>query len=223
MWMKSRGCQFVGNPRIYLPSYSTSQNPNLNVYRASYIKSPFAAFKHIGVYSWSVSLEKGIFRQLLGKVFCVEFKGTVQWFRLPYLLTYLLTYSMEQSPSWEANRFSSSQVIPRILCNPKVHYVIYKGLPPVPVLSQINPVHAPYPISWTSILILSSHLRLVFPTGLFHSGFHTKNLHTPLLFPVRAICPTYLILLDFITRIISGEVYRSSSFSLCSFLPSSVT
>ena len=28
---------------------------------------------------------------------------------------YLLTYSMEQSPSWEANRLSASQEIPRIL------------------------------------------------------------------------------------------------------------
>ena len=36
---------------------------------------------------------------------------------LIYLFTYLLTHSMEQSPSWEANRFSASQVIPRILWN----------------------------------------------------------------------------------------------------------
>jgi len=28
---------------------------------------------------------------------------------------------MEQSPSWEANRFSASQEIPRNLWNPKVH------------------------------------------------------------------------------------------------------
>jgi len=35
---------------------------------------------------------------------------------------YLLTYSLEQSPSWEANHFSVSQEIPRILWNPKVHY-----------------------------------------------------------------------------------------------------
>jgi hypothetical protein len=30
------------------------------------------------------------------------------------LLTYLLTHSMEYNPSWETNRFLSSQEIPRI-------------------------------------------------------------------------------------------------------------
>ena len=34
----------------------------------------------------------------------------------------IFTYSMEQSPSWEANRFAASQEIPRILWNQKVHY-----------------------------------------------------------------------------------------------------
>ena len=32
---------------------------------------------------------------------------------------YLLTYSMVQSPSWEANWFAASQEIPRISRNPK--------------------------------------------------------------------------------------------------------
>jgi hypothetical protein len=35
---------------------------------------------------------------------------------------------MEQSPSWEANRFSASQEIPRIW-NPKFRYSIHKYPP----------------------------------------------------------------------------------------------
>ena len=60
-----------------------------------------------------------------------------------HLLTYLPTHTMEQSFYREANGFSASKVIPRILWNMKVHYRFYKSLPPVPILIQINPVHAP--------------------------------------------------------------------------------
>jgi len=73
-----------------------------------------------------------------------SFRGRFLWHTvLTYLLTYLLTCSTGQSLSWEANRFSDSQEIPRIIWNPKVHYRIHKCPPPFPILSRINTVHAP--------------------------------------------------------------------------------
>jgi hypothetical protein len=64
---------------------------------------------------------------------------------------------MEQSPSWEANRFSASQEIPRILWNPKVQYHIYKCLPPVPILSQLDSVHT------STSYFLKIHFNIILP------------------------------------------------------------
>ena len=96
----------------------------------------------------------------------------------------ILTYSMLQSPSWEANWFAANQEIPRISRNPKVHYHIHKRPPPVSILGQPNPVHIPTS-HLPEILILSTHLRLGLPSGLFPSGFPTKTLYTPLSSPIR--------------------------------------
>jgi hypothetical protein len=85
-----------------------------------------------------------------------------------FLLTDLLTYSMEQSPSWEADRFSANQEIPSVLWNPKFHYHIYTRQPPVPILSQLDPVHAPTSHFLKSILILSSQRRLGLPSLTIH-------------------------------------------------------
>jgi len=48
---------------------------------------------------------------------------------------------LEQIPRSEANHHSASQEIPRLLWNPKVHYLVHTILPLVSVLKQIHPVH----------------------------------------------------------------------------------
>jgi hypothetical protein len=138
------------------------------------------------------------------------------------LLTYLLTYSMEQSP-WKANWFAASQEIPRVLWNSKVPHRTHKR--PPPALSWASPIQSSHlhPTSWRPILTLSSHLRLGLPSGLFPSGFPTRTLYTSLPSPIRTTCPAHPNILDFITRTILSKKYRSFSSSLCNFLHSPVT
>ena len=81
----------------------------------------------------------------------------------------------------------------------------------------------PHPTYWKHILIIISHPWLGLPSGVFPSGFPTKTLHAPLLFPIHATCHAHLILLVLTTRVTFGEEYKSQSFSLCSLLHSPVT
>jgi hypothetical protein len=49
-------------------------------------------------------------------------------------------------------------------------------------------------------------LSLCFPSGLFPTGLPIETPYAPFLSPIRATCPVHLILLDFITPLILGEV-----------------
>ena len=75
---------------------------------------------------------------------------------------------MQQSRSWEANRFSACQEIPASYGTESFHYRIFQYLS----LSWASSIQSmpPHPTSKRSILILSSHLRLGFPSGLFPVG-----------------------------------------------------
>ena len=97
-----------------------------------------------------------------------------------------LTYSMVQSPSWEANWFVASQEIPRISRNPKVHYRTHKRPPLVSILGQPNPVHIP-----TSNL-LEIHPNIIHPSTPRSPQWspslrfpHQDPIHPPLLAHTR--------------------------------------
>jgi hypothetical protein len=86
------------------------------------------------------------------------FKGQAFGLHTSSTCGYLLTYSTEQSPSWEANRFSASQEIPSILRNAKVYYRIHTCPPSVPMLRQFAPIHA------STSHFLKIHLNIILPS-----------------------------------------------------------
>lgn len=49
---------------------------------------------------------------------------------------------MQQNTPWEAKSFSDSQEIPGILLSPKIHYFLHISPPLIPIMRQINQVHA---------------------------------------------------------------------------------
>ena len=129
--------------------------------------------------------------------------------------------AMMQSSSWEANWFAASHEIPPFHGNRR----FITALTSLRHLSLFwaSPIHSiyPHPTSWRSILILSTHLRLGLPSGLFPSGFSTKTLYAPSPHPYAPHAQP--ISFFSILSPAQYEEYKSFSSSLCNLLHFPVT
>ena len=97
-------------------------------------------------------------------------------------VSHSVTNYMDQNTALEAVSLSASQ-IPRFLWYPNVHYRIHKCPPPVPLLSQINPIYASHHASLKSVLILSSHLCPGLTRGLGSPHYNPISI-----FPLTGSC-----------------------------------
>ena len=99
------------------------------------------------------------------------------------------------------------QVVPQLVkkfptfCRTWRFITIFERVHHFSVISQINPIHSSYPVSWKFIFLLLSYLCLGLPSVIFPSSFLTRTLYAPLLYPLPVTC-------------------RSWSSSLCSLLQS---
>jgi hypothetical protein len=107
---------------------------------------------------------------------------------------------MGKSSSYEANSSSVGQEIPRILWHTKVDLDVHK-------LNILECIMS-YPTYFRTTLILSSHIQLDIPGGVFPSGYPTKTLYAVLVSYICATSSAHLTLLDPIARTILGRQHK---------------
>jgi len=126
----------------------SSNHPHVELMKLVYVNS-----------MWILKFFPTYFHLLANSWYCPQLKSLV--------FVCHLSKSMGQSPIWEANRSSAIQEIPQIFgtqnfINP------FKSIRHLS-LTWVRPIQSmtPHATSWTSVLVLYSHLRLGLPRCFF--------------------------------------------------------
>ena len=119
---------------------------------------PFLCVEHAGLIQHTVQMEIRFYQYLYGymtvtQINLLEAKYITNW------LTNKPANCMDQRPPWETQRPSVSQEIPHILWNRNILNNIHKRSSPVPVLNQINQIHA------SSSHFLCIHFNVILPSA----------------------------------------------------------
>jgi hypothetical protein len=130
--------------------------------------------------------------------------GPLHTFTIHYTLLYNQTHSNILTP-WRRifpEKLTGPQLVkkfPRFSGNPKIQYRIHKRPPSVPILSQINPVHA--------LILFLEDSFWQYPPSTPRSFKYSFSLRSPHL--SSATRPAHVIVIHFVNQIIFGEEYTS--------------
>ena len=183
-------------PNQTRPDQGSSQPP------VQWVSSFFPTSKAAGVWRWLPTPSSAEVKERVQ----IHVYSPPLWAFMACSRVKVLTYSMVQSPSWEASWFAASQEFHRTSRNPKVHYRTHKHPPPVSILGQPNPAHRP--ISH----LLEIHPNIIHPStprspqwSLSLRFPHQDPIH-PLSSPIRATCPSHLNIVPY--YLINGRIFE---------------
>lgn len=115
----------------------------------------------------------------------------------------------------EANNSSTSQEIPHISYNTKLHHHVHNWLPLVPPQSQNSPIHTLLSYSSQIHSLLSNIFVYASSKWSFSTDFPTKILYAFPFFPIHTTGPAHPILLSLTTLIMFDMRSKSCSSLLC--------